>query len=84
MKKKRRQTVIQNDGERFLRYGVRLFLRNKEVDAITIENHYGSISLRRREIEKRDIQAIGFGCNFEENDDYYEEDKRKARARRFK
>lgn len=83
MKKKRRNTTRQNDGEKLLRYGVTVFLGNKEVDAITVENRAGCISLRRREIPQRDIQAIGFTANFDEDDEYYEEDK-KARAKRFK
>lgn len=81
MKKKRRNTARQNDGEKLLRYGVTVFLSNKEVDAITIENRSGCISLRRREIPQRDVQAIGFTANFDEGD-YYEEDK-KAHAKRF-
>lgn len=83
MKKKRRNTTRQNDGEKLLRYGVTVFLSNKEVDAITVENRSGCISLRRREIPQRDIQAIGFTANFDEDDYYYEEDK-KAHAKRFK
>ncbi len=83
MKKKRRTTARQNDDEKLLRYGVTVFLSNKEVDVITIENRSGCISLRRREIPQRDIQAIGFTANFDEDNDYYEEDK-KAHAKRFK
>ena len=84
MSKKRRNTARQNDGEKLLRYGVTVFLSNKEVDAITVENRSGSISLRRREIPKERVSAIGFvGSLHEDNNDYYEEDK-KAHAKRFK
>ena len=83
MKKKRRNTARQNKGEKLLRYGVTVFLSNKELDAITVENRFGSISLRRREIPQSSVHAIGFTANFDEDDDYYEEDK-KAHARRFK
>ena len=84
MSKKRRNTARQNDGEKLLRYGVTVFLSNKEVDAITVENRSGSISLRRREIPQSYTHAIGFTANFDEDDnDYYEEDK-KAHAKRFK
>ncbi len=83
MSKKRRNTARQNDGEKLLRYGVTVFLSNKEVDAITVENRSGSISLRRREIPQSSVHAIGFTANFDEDNDYYEEDK-KAHAKRFK
>ena len=83
MSKKRRNTARQNAGEKLLRYGVTVFLSNKEVDAITVENRSGSISLRRREIPQSYAQAIGFTTNFDEDNDYYEENK-KAHARRFK
>ena len=84
MKKKRRNTARQNDGEKLLRYGVTVFLSNKEVNAITVENRSGSISLRRREIPQERVSAIGFvGSLHEDDNDYYEEDK-KAHAKRFK
>lgn len=84
MKKKRRNKARQNDGEKLLRYGVTVFLSNKEVDAITVENRSGSISLRRREIPQERVSAIGFvGSLHEDDNDYYIEDK-KAHAKRFK
>ena len=76
MKKRRKRKARQNDGEKLLRYGVTVFLSNKEVDAIAVESCAGSISLRRREIEKSYTHAIGFTANFdEEESDYYEDKK---------
>lgn len=76
MRKKRRNTARQNDGEKLLRYGVTVFLRNKEVDAITVENRSGSISLRRREIPYSNTYAMGFTANFDD-DEYSEEYKKR-------
>ena len=83
MKKRRKRKARQNDGEKLLRYGVTVFLSNKEVDAIAVESCAGSISLRRREIEKSYTHAIGFTANFDEEESDYYEDK-KAHAKRFK
>ena len=84
MKKKRRNTARQNDGEKLLRYGVTVFLSNKEVDAITVENRSGSISLRRREIPQERVSAIGFVGSLHEDDNDYSEEDKKAHAKRFK
>lgn len=52
---------------------VRDILSDKSVAQVTVENQHGAISVARTVPETRDVCAIGFTVNFDE-DDYDEEE----------
>ena len=75
---KKQISIFQNEEKELLDYGVNVFLKNKEVDAITVEGRNCRIFLRRREEPRSNVSAIGFMVNSNEDDDYYEEDKKQV------
>lgn len=52
---------------------VRDILSDKSVAQVTVENQHGAISVARTVPETRDVCAIGFNANFDE-DEYDEGD----------
>ena len=77
MKKRHPQRTHPSREERLLRYGIGLFLKNKEIESLKVENNSGAIFLTRREIPREHTFAIGFSEPTEEEQYYDEEEKRR-------
>ena len=84
MKKHEAQFLSSKQDVNFIKYGVNVFLKNKDVETAQISNDYGTIVLRREVKEKTTSHAIGFTLPYSSDDDGddYEEDIKKFRSKK--
>ena len=88
MKKHEAQFLSSKQDVNFIKYGVNVFLKNKDVETAQISNGYGTIVLSREVKEKTTSHAIGFTLPYssDDGDDYdgddYEEDIKKFRSKK--
>jgi hypothetical protein len=69
MKKDKAQILRNNQDIGFIKYGVNVFLKHKDVETAQISNDYGTIVLSRQVKEKTTSHVIGFALPYSSDDD---------------
>lgn len=82
MKKHEAQIIYNKQDIGFIKYGVNVFLKNKDVEHVQISNDYGTIVLNREVKEKTTTHAIGFTLPYSDDYDDYEEDIKRYRSKK--
>lgn len=82
MKKHEAQIIYNKQDIGFIKYGVSVFLKNKDVEHVQISNDYGTIVLSREVKEKTTSHAIGFTLPYSDDYDDYEEDIKRYRSKK--
>ncbi len=59
----------------FLREGLQAFLKNKDLEQISISTDFGQIAISRNAKRKGDINAIGFQYDEEESEEADEDER---------
>lgn len=82
MKKHEAQIMCNRQNIGFIKYGVKVFLQNKDVEQAQISNEYGTIILSREIKEATTSHTFGFTLPYSSDEEEYEEDIKDKRSKR--